>query len=322
MQKLMQAFAAQQTYPMANLPDPPHPTTSSMANTTNPASSNPAASQQVMMYEPNAYDLSRFQPADNNAAGPMLSALGSPLQRDEDESNALEPLLDNATRLQKSYQDAADIESDVDALQLSINSLIEGLGLDPNAMISDPQPQDDPVVSSSQKDAPNVTSSNSTLPPSSSSLNGSSSHINDPPQPSTSSVASALDAIPTDSAPDFDFENFFNELSARTNPSGLNYPDVTSSFADTSSMGIPLSNEGDASQEHLVAFLDEVSSDASTSPLVEEITATSAAAAVAAQQAAKGRKRKSDAVELPAPIDTVGVTSDSELTPPKTKKKR
>lgn len=303
MQKLMQALATQQSYPVANLQDPSHPPVPPATTTLpEPATGNPASSQQVMMYDPNPYDFSRFHLADNNAAGPMLSALGSPLRRDEDDTSttALEPLLDNAARLQKSYQDTADIESDVDALQMSINTLIEGLGLDPTALVQDNPNQDDPVVKDATPSLPTAVTNSTPL----SSLDN--THA-------IPSAAHPLDAISSDPPPEFDFENFFNELSARSSANDLNYPDVTS-FGDGSAMGIP---NADANSEQLAAFLDEVSSDANSS-LADEVTATSAAA----NQASKGRKRKSEVVELPAPLGSSDAVSSGDVTPPQTKKKR
>ncbi|KAH8107095.1 hypothetical protein BXZ70DRAFT_1061152 [Cristinia sonorae] len=324
MQKIMQALASQQTYPMGNLSDPQHtPLPVSPSELSHVSPTAPSTSQQVTMYGPNPYDVARYQknlPFDGSAAGPMLSALGPALHRDEDTSaTSLEPLLNNATRLQKSYQDAADIESDVDALQLSINSLIEGLGLDPNIIATDEPHEDNPPTTHlPPKDVagPSLTHSSSTLP-----ATGSSSSV-PPSVPTMSSISPALDPIPADPAPEFDFENFFNELSAsaRTNaPNGLQYPD---SFGNGSTpMGIHLaggSTGGDhTNPDQLVAFLDEVSSDTSTSPMAEEMSA----------KANKGKKRKSEVVELPEPLDTTNTSGHptitlAEITPPKAKKKR
>jgi len=310
MQKLMQALASQQAYPMANLSDPPHPTSPpSSSNPPYPTSSTPTSQSQVMMYDPNAYDLSRFHngATDSNIAGPMLSTLGSYLQREEDTTaTSLEPLLDNATRLQKSYQDASDIESDVDALQLSINSLIEGLGLDPNTIVNDHPPHDEHPGLHEPNASGFPNAGGSTNGPSSSSL------AND----GSTSTSPVLEPISADPAPEFDFENFFNELSAR-GANGLQYPDMTSSFADSD--GIPLSNlpvngnDTDTNPEQLAAFLDEVSSDASTTgPIVEEITAATTA---------KGKKRKSDVIELPPSLGKSNPVESGEASP-KVKRKR
>ncbi|THH31101.1 hypothetical protein EUX98_g3065 [Antrodiella citrinella] len=325
MQKLMQALASQQAYPMANLPDPPHPSSPAPDIPSYPSSSSASSTSQVMMYDPNAYDVSRFHngPVDNNLAGPMLSALSASLQHeDEHESaTALEPLLDNATRLQKSYQDAHDIESDVDALQLSINTLIEGLGLDPNAIVED-HPLHDELGASQGAGGfdPSMSSSSGFAPP-----GGPSSSSIAPNDTSASTATSpVLEPISADPAPEFDFDNFFNELSARSAASGMQYPDVPSPFGDPGGGGhmdisgslSNLSPGGDANPEQLAAFLDEVSSDASGPPVVpEEITATSATAS------GKGKKRKSDVVELLEEVARVNAEDDGDVSP-QVKRKR
>lgn len=313
MQKLMQALQSQQAHPMANLPDPPHTATSTAPeNTVHSSDPSSSSSQQVMMYDPNAYDLSRFAhlPAEEEDAGPMLSALTSPLHdAEEDPTTSLKPLLDNATRLQNSYQDAADIESDVDALHLSINSLIEGLGLDPHSMSTGNHTDglhDDTAGSSNPVAA---STSSSSLPNGSSASSLANGHTSNATSP-------VLEPISADPPPDFDFENFFNELTAHSNADGLRYPD---SFVDGTEplSNIPVNAAGD-NQEQLAAFLDEVTpTTASASPLVEELTASAAAQ----QQASKAKKRKSDVMDLPTALESTDAPSSTDPQP-KPKKKR
>ena len=130
----------------------------------------------------------------------------------------------NASRLQKTYHDAAEIEADVDALQLSLNSLINNLGLDPGSLTG---------VRSPDPGAASLMGGLDGMAPPSHGLH---------PDPST----------------DFDFDAFLNEISTRGGTDG-GFPDVTSQFDPST----PLDGTtvGDASTDQLTAFLDDVSSD-------------------------------------------------------------
>ncbi len=111
----------------------------------------------------------------------------------KEDGPALEPLVESANRLQKTYHDASEIEADVDALQYSLSSLIHGLGLDAPTQ---PQQQHEPPV------------------------------VNVPSHPMDSGGG-----VQSDPA-DFDFDAFLNELSSR-NPAENGYPDVTARYDPT-----------------------------------------------------------------------------------------
>ncbi len=186
MQRLMQALAAQQNQPAPTMPLPnPEPIA--------PPPVDP--NQQVTTYDPGYYDFSRYRPESApSPPHPSLnpSLLGPLIAKDDGPS--LEPLVENANRLQKTYHDADEINADVDALQYSLNSLIHNLGLDPTAIPPQSGQTDVPM----NTDIPSI-STNGTLP---------------------------------DPSADFDFDAFFNELSSK-NGGEPGFTDVTGRYDPT-----------------------------------------------------------------------------------------
>ncbi|KIP08764.1 hypothetical protein PHLGIDRAFT_363864 [Phlebiopsis gigantea 11061_1 CR5-6] len=187
-----------------------------------------ATTHQVATYDPNAYDFSRFRtelpaptvPINHAQSAALAPSLLGPLSHTEDDGPALEPLMDNTSRLQKSDRNASAIEENVDALEYSLHSLINGLGLDPDNL-----------------DIPDETSA---------------SHL-----PTGHDAAMSLDTgMHMDSANEFDIDAFINELS-RSNPEPA-FPDVTSHFDPNTPLDG--TTVGDASTDQLTAFLDDVSS--------------------------------------------------------------
>lgn len=196
LQRLMHALAAQQNQPVASMPSiPPLPSSDVEHQTLDPR----VTTHQVAPYDPNAYDFSHFRSelpssANNHAQSAALAPLLlGPLSQKEEEGPSLEPLVENASRLQKTYHDASEIDADVDALQYSLNSLINGLGLDTSTLASASHTPDESMASH----APD-----GSIPPG--------------PDPTA----------------DFDFDAFFNELSNR-NSVEPTFPDVTSHFDPT-----------------------------------------------------------------------------------------
>jgi hypothetical protein len=237
LQRLMQALSAQQNQPVPPL------------NSLGLESHVPdlkAATHQVAPYDLPLYDFSRFRTdlppptAASRAHSATLvpSSFGPPTQKD-DVSPSLEPLVENANRLQNTYHDAAEIDADVDALQLSLNSLINGLGLDPNALASTDGSPD-----------PGATPLHTTL---------------DTPVPPS-------EGLQADPSADFDIDAFLNELSTHGGSVDAGFPDVTTQFDPAT----PLDGTtvGDASADQLTAFLDDVSSD--TNSLNESLDKVSA----------------------------------------------
>ncbi|KAH9952061.1 hypothetical protein B0H21DRAFT_11869 [Amylocystis lapponica] len=126
MQRLMQALALQQNYPVVPPSDPTPATYSD-------------PSSQLAPYDPFQNDYSRYrtdQPMETSDVHSSLPFISSP------DIPSLEPLLDNTNRLDTSYRDASEIEADMDVLQSSINSLIQNLGIDPQTITTGTQNQD------------------------------------------------------------------------------------------------------------------------------------------------------------------------------------
>ena len=112
--------------------------------------------QKIQPYGPQQIDYSRSENTPTQASFPQ-SQQSNPQQQPSYTQNLqslplisppidlnLSPYIDNETRLQKTYRDAAEIEEDVNALHTSINSLIESLGLDPGIIqSSSPQAPED-----------------------------------------------------------------------------------------------------------------------------------------------------------------------------------
>lgn len=323
MHQFMQALAKQQQIAMppmseagtSQYPPPEENTVSTVA---------PYVSYPTGYPQSPSYDWSRFKldlppvvpPATMNGT-PSTSASGSSLPvpdhtspssialRDAEGALSVDPsLAHNTERLHKAYEDASQIDADVDALQYSINSLIENLGLDPTAIMPG---SDDPTVSSSTTHS----GTGSGIP---SNTNG---IIPTPPLTFTDD-ADTPSSDPT--SVDFDFDAFFNELSSRQPPfDGSNdYGDVMDT-SPTSGLGVgggrfdPVtgidaidpSGVDDAQQERLTAFLEDAGSSAA-SPLVEKHPVMNGGPS--------GKKRKSDVHELPP------LVSSEEV--PKSKKRR
>lgn len=215
MQRFMQALATQNNFPMPPPNDPTIPPPSIKPN--------PDTSTQLTHYDPNAYDLSRFRtdlPSSLGATGAHtnnalqqanLPFLMQATRSDESEGPGLDALMENADRLQKSYRDATEINADVDALQHSLNSLIETMGLDPNGLAGS---------SAADGVVPGITMTNGL----------------------TNSSTSAMPGIPgagggggsTDpTSADFDFEAFLNDLSQNT-PAGISPFDPNAPMTDAS----------------------------------------------------------------------------------------
>ncbi|KAI0345230.1 hypothetical protein BDW22DRAFT_1354137 [Trametopsis cervina] len=223
MQRLMQALAAQQNQPAPPMPIPPNPADVASTSSLDPR----LVTHQLAAYDP-SFDISRFRndipssavSVPSTSVAPSL--LGPLIAKDDGPS--LEPLVENANRLQKTYHDSSEIDADVDALQISLNSLIHNLGLEPSGVASTSAPPGD--LSSMNVDSPDLS-------------NG---------------------VMSVDPSADFDFDAFLNELSSRGGDNS--FTDVTGRFDPSTPLdGTTI---GDASTEQLAAFLDDVSSDSAS----------------------------------------------------------
>jgi len=177
-QRLLAALASQPSY---SIPDSTAPGVEPQPN-----------SSQLTSYE-NPYDFYRgFSGEPNGSFNPVA------LLTETDAVAQHQHLAEDTSRLQESYKDAEEIDKDVNALQSSITSLIESLGLDPNIM--------DPGQ------IPNA----GALP--------------DAPAVNTAPLSPGLDGTNADSsALDFDFDAFLNEFSG--NGEENNYIDHIDSTA-------------------------------------------------------------------------------------------
>ncbi|GBE81888.1 hypothetical protein SCP_0402620 [Sparassis crispa] len=222
MQRLMQMLASQQNHPMRG---PSSPSTGYYG-----------LSSQVMQYDPNQNDYSRYRPDIPPAPHPSLPLLGPQLQND---APSLGPLLDDAQRLQRTYRDAAEIEADMDVLQTSLNSLIQNLGIDPHSIVPQAHDQDE-LLHNDEPPHNNVASTSTGIPMDRPTLSGLEPH-DDPSS-----------------------DLFLDALLSGINAGGGEYPDVTGRYDPSTE--IDGTKVGDASTEQLTAFLDEVSDTASPLP--------------------------------------------------------
>jgi len=186
MQRLLAALSSQPTYA---LPDPSAPVIEPKAT-----------SSQLTSYDP-PYDFYREfsgEPASAFNPVPLLTSLNQP---ETDDTGRSEAVAEDASRIQKTYQDADEIHKDVNALQSSITSLIESLGIDTSVMSANQVPNGVPDP-----------------PPAST------------PIPTSASLSSGMDESNTDTSNlDFDFHAFLNEFSG--NGDEDNYIDHVDSTA-------------------------------------------------------------------------------------------
>jgi heat shock transcription factor len=194
-------------------------------------------SHQLQPYEP-PIDYSRGYTLDQpntsfTQASASLPIVSPPLNM-SDGLVSFDHLAENDDRLQRTYTDSAEIDSDVDALRNSINSFIESLGLDPDAL-----------ASSHGQDAQ--------------------SHEQASINPHDTVMSSGIDETQRDqSGQDFDFDAFLTDFT-REGDGNTDYTHFADKL-DPSARSDPIN---DPSTEQLTAFLDEVTSpsDGTVSPI-------------------------------------------------------
>ncbi|THH02994.1 hypothetical protein EW145_g6623 [Phellinidium pouzarii] len=208
-----------------------------------------------------------------------------------------EPLLTNEDQLHKSHRDAADISEDIDAIQTSLDSLINNLGFDPLQVsgMHDAELGAQSDINSLYTEP--ETNTDHSQPPHSSDSG---------PSPFASELTDKNGTVDVggikfqNTIPEFDFNAFINELSRQhpdgeTDASGFN--DLRVDELD------PFIKAGSdtSTSPQVSAFVDEVASqsDASSPPLtrasvVEDPVPDADAPAPPSETAKKARKRKSD----------------------------
>ena len=171
-----------------------------------------------------------------------------------DESPPLQLLLDESTRLQKTYQDASEIDADMDLLQSSINSFIQNLGIDPATLPT----SDDPVSPST----PIASSLSAAHANASANANGFPGPLPPDAFSAASSAMGGLDLNGTEPVPDYLLDSLLSQIGdghngTGANGAGLAYPDITDHYDHSARIdGTAIE---DASTEQLTAFLDEAS---------------------------------------------------------------
>lgn len=295
-QRIMQAFANQQS--MNSVPTPPDNTLTHANNTA------------VAAYDPNGTDYARWF----NPPTPSTPSTVSPPVLAPDENAPLQLLMDESHRLQKSYQDATEIDADMDMLQSSINSLIQNLGIDPTSLASAPE---DPLHASTpgMNGAAHATNGFTTsLPPDSFShgLNGLDATGGGPdvshPDYLLDSLLSQIGdgsgagADGMGMGMDMDMSMSMGGGSGGSGFGGLDYPDITEHYDHSAQIdGTAIEN---ASTEQLTAFLDEATGGAGAGAGAEAQGATKSPRVGTLGQT--HQKRKSDAAEMSLPTPPEG----------------
>jgi hypothetical protein len=287
MQRLYAAFSSQPTFPISET-----------------GADHNQATSQLTSYDP-FHDPSRmFQ--DESSSSDLLNNRFSAMDMSKslDAITPHDPLVQGTVRLHKSSKDAQDIDNHVNALNTSINSLIESLGLEPTLLNSG----SNTVLPTSSSSSSSASSSLALDPTTTTAVGGGVDPVVESSSVVNPIIGSALAAGANDDigiTPELDYNAFLNEFSGATD-----YGDQLDS----------------------TAFLDEVNSvdDGATpapslrgeSPSVP--TTIAATTPVSRSPTSTGRKRKSDVMELdldhtktmPAPTaNNLGSTT-------KTKRKR
>ncbi|KZT00387.1 uncharacterized protein LAESUDRAFT_718183 [Laetiporus sulphureus 93-53] len=240
MQRLMQALAAtqQNVGPMADNPPVNHQDTmaqlapyTTSANTYND-------------YNRYRHELPVAAPM-SHASLPVLN----PSMPHGDEAAPLEPLLDNVSRLQKTYRDTVEIEADMDMLQNSLHTLINDLGMDPQALMSQAHENRGglPMGGYANGHGQPQNGEHASGLPNGMRPNG---------MHQDASLMPNLDGHREDPSSDLFLETLLNGMSGSNG--NLDFSDVTDHY-DPSTRIIDGTTVGDASTDQLTSFLDEVS---------------------------------------------------------------
>jgi heat shock transcription factor len=261
LQKLLGVLNLQQGFPSGpSFEVPQHPSSTTAASTGDPS----MFSHSPFSPMPSSVDL--VEPLDDSPN--YLSLLRN------DDNTSFGPILDNSSKLHKSYRDASDIHADVDALQSSIDALIENLGLNPAGLNG-----------TATSDATNPPDDDAILNRNQSSSSGGAFYDNNQhhvPEGSNSSI------------PDFDVEAFMRELDHQQGTSDIGTTDL--SALDENSNANTLS-------DRLSAYVDEVNSQSdASSPGVTRISLDENPADVNSRK--KHSKRKSDIAEISPDAET------------------
>lgn len=259
LQRLMAALSSQQ-----NLPVPQPTEMSPDFNTISPSylSSHQTAVNNI------TNDSIPFQPTVDSTSvnqNPFLALAHS----DDDFSSSWGSFLENNDQLQKCYKDAKDVSAEVDAVQASIDSFIENLGISPE-IINDYHGQIGDHLDHNTSDfiSPNINFEGEQMKPPGS---------------------------------DIDFESFLTQFDNDSiDPDTLD--DFSQHYGKTSQ-----SENVNTVQHGIGAFLDEVTSQSdASSPSAHRPSLDDPPPDSSAQK--RGQKRKSDVIEPPTSTDILTMT--------------
>ena len=285
MQRLMQALATQPNFPITPSPDPPYIP--------------PQPTAQLTPYAP--YDYNRFRPELPVATQvpPSTLPLLSQSIPAHDDGSSFDPLLENTSRLQKTYRDAVEIEADMDVLQSSLNSLIHDLGMDSHSLTQNQERE----LQARQGVGPYLNGVGGMHPPDAVQQTGIRANgTTDAP------MLNGYGNHHTDPSSDLFLQSLLNNM-GDGGDANIDYTDVTDRFDPATR--IDGTTVGDASTDQLTAFLDEVSDTASPNPITDSPNVTPLP-----------QKRKSDVAGLSLPSSSPSNAVDHAPAGPKTKRKR
>ncbi|KAI5124561.1 hypothetical protein M0805_003083 [Coniferiporia weirii] len=232
------------------------------------------------------------------------------LQADELSPLSFEPLLTTENQLQKTHRDAAAISEDIDAIQTSLDSLINNLGFDPSQITRvhdselhtrpDAQPGMQTDSSSLYASAPTEDNTDPLQHPPTFTPSVPSSFTPESLTSLNSDGTLNTDDVQFQSTiPEFDFNAFINELTRQQNGGDVG----VAGFGDFGTDGLdPFMKAGTdvSTSPHLSAFVDEVASQSdASSPSVTRATIVDDPALPSIldtpeDPSKKARKRKSD----------------------------
>ncbi|KAH9901430.1 hypothetical protein C8Q73DRAFT_245023 [Cubamyces lactineus] len=264
----------------------------------------------VSSYDPASPDYGRWfsQPVASSSSAPMSQSLVAP-----SDDTSIQMLMEDSSRMQRTYRDANEIDADIDMLQTSIDSLIQNLGIDPGSLAQHPDNHAHPTVNG-MNGMHGVTS------------NGTGYGTPLTPEAYTNGMTgmAGMNGMgglggADNGQPDRLLDSLLSQIgdSARMNGAvngamGLDYHDVTDNYDHNTR--IDGTSIEDASTEQLTAFLDEASSASASS----EATPTTASPLMGTTAGTNGfshaQKRKS--------IDVPLTTSPELGTGRKVKRKR
>ncbi|EAU80641.1 transcription factor Hsf1 [Coprinopsis cinerea okayama7 len=259
----------------------------------NTASSNPTSSTHLTPYQPPPFDFSMIPSTpgtSNESHVPVVSPPAAPPTEGLISFNSFDGF--PTERMERQWQQAEDIDRDVNALNTSIHSLIQTFGLDPNMFDSMDTSTDPTNPTNPAAPNPSVSIDHNAHPPTAPNVSA----------PSADTMAGPSGALSNDLGPvppaDFDFDAFLNTLPSASANDGMDYTDAASTaFLDE--VPSPASTTTSPVQ-NLRGLSPEISTNGGSGLAVPQPVIPTANAGTKPPTASPGlgRKRKSDVSEL------------------------